>query len=469
MRTIASLLLLAWSPLLLSQETDTSKIAGNWQGTLKIQSFEFRQGLTVKSDAGKVTATMTSIDQGNAVIPVDTVELKDGQVKLMMAKVLARFEGKLSADGKEIEGTFYQSGLKIPLTLKKVDQLTKPNRPQEPKPPFPYRSEEVVYENNQAKVKLAGTLTIPEGKGPPPAVLLTTGSGPQDRDESLLGHKPFLVLADHLSRNGIVVLRVDDRGIGKSTGKFAEATSFDFADDALAGVQFLKTRSEVDVKRIGLAGHSEGGVIAPIVATKSKDVAYIVLLAGTGITGEQILYMQGRLIAEAGGAKPQQLEANEAIQRKLFALIKSEPASKELVVKLKKIMEVELDNLPAELKKEMEKMGRDTALKQLERFGDPWFKTFIIHDPATVLRNVKCPVLALNGEKDLQVPCQENLQAIEKALKEGGNSRVTIKAFPMLNHLFQKCTTGNVTEYVQIEETMNVEVLQTVADWIKKQ
>lgn len=441
---------------------------GNWEGALKAGAIELRFGFTIKADAeGVLSGTLLSIDQGNAEIPISKGVFAKNEMKLSMPKVRAAYVGTLNEKGDEFTGTFQQGGAKLPLKLKKVDSITKLNRPQEPKPPFPYQAEEVSYENAAGKLKIGGTLTIPQGKGPFPAVLLITGSGPQDRDESLLGHKPFLVIADALSRRGIAVLRVDDRGIGKSTGNFQMSTTFDFADDVQAGVEFLKARKEVDGKRIGLIGHSEGGIIAPIVASKSKDVAFIVLLAGTGLTGEEIIYMQGRLIAKTGGASTKDLDRGEAIQRKLFAIIKAETASADLVKKLQTVLKDELANLTPEEKKEVEKAGGTQAIQaQLATFAYPWFKTFLIHDPRPVLEKVKCPVLALNGELDLQVPCKENLEAIRMALEKGGNKYHTIKAFPKLNHLFQSCTTGAPTEYGKIEETMNEEVLKTIGDWI---
>jgi pimeloyl-ACP methyl ester carboxylesterase len=461
------LLVVLLSGFTFSAQDKTADILGNWQGFLRGQLFELRLGFTIQKKAeGKFSATMFSIDQGNAEVPVDAVEWKNGTLKLTISKAFAQFEGKLAENGQQIEGSFKQGGAKFPLTLKKVDKLETPKRPQEPKPPFPYRTEEVAYENSAAKVKLAGTLTLPPGQGPFPAVLLITGSGPQDRDEAIMGHRPFYVLADFLTRRGIAVLRVDDRGVGKSTGNFNAATTFDFAEDTLAGVRFLQTRREVDGKHIGLIGHSEGGIIAPIVATKTSDVAFIVLLAGTGLPGDEILLQQSRLLALAEGAKEEQLTANAALQSKLLNLVKSETPGKELVAKLKKVMQEGMEQLPADLKAQVAKIGMETTLSQLNRFEYPWFKTFLLHDPRLVLRKVACPVLALNGEKDLQVPCKENLEEIAKALKAGGNTQVTIKAFPHLNHLFQKCQTGSVSEYVKIEETMNPEVLQTIAAWI---
>ncbi len=458
---------------LAAQETkpDAKSVApavGNWEGVLHAGAIELRFGFTIKTNAEGVLSGMAlSIDQGNAEIPISKGSFAKNEVKLSMPKVGASYTCTLNEKGDEFTGTFQQGLNKLPLKLKKVDAITVPKRPQEPKAPFPYKAEEVSYENTAAKVKLGGTLTIPPGKGPFPAVLLITGSGQQDRDESLLGHKPFLVLADALTRRGIAVLRVDDRGIGKSTGDFSQSTTFDFADDTQAGVEFLKTRKEIDPQRIGLIGHSEGGVIAPIVATKSKDVAFIVLMAGTGLTGEEIIYMQARLISLAGGAKKEDVDRGMVIQRKLFALVKAEPPSNELVIKLKALLKSELANMTESEKKDLEKQGGEAAVEtQLAVFASPWFKTFLIHDPRPVLAQVKCPVLAINGELDLQVPCKENLDAIRDALENAGHKEHTIKSFPKLNHLFQTCKTGAPTEYAKIEETINPEVLKTIGDWI---
>ena len=458
---------------LAAQETkpDAKSVApavGNWEGVLHAGAIELRFGFTIKTNAeGVLSGMMLSIDQGNAEIPITKGSFAKNEVKLSMPKVGATYTATLNEKGDEFTGTFQQGQVKLPLKLKKVVSITVPKRPQEPKPPFPYKAEEVGYENSAAKVKLGGTLTIPEGKGPFPAVLLITGSGQQDRDESLLGHKPFLVLADALTRRGIAVLRVDDRGMGKSTGDFAKSTTYDFADDTQAGVEYLKTRKEINGKRIGLCGHSEGGVIAPIVASKSQEVAFIVLMAGTGLTGEEIINMQGNLIAKSMGVPKKELDRADDLRRKMFALVKAETPSQELVKKLEELYKAETAKLSDQEKKELEKDGGAAAQRaQFVTFAFPWFKTFLIHDPRPVLAQVKCPVLAINGELDLQVPCKENLDAIREALEKAGHKDHTIKSFPKLNHLFQTCTTGTPTEYGKIEETINPEVLKTIGDWI---
>jgi uncharacterized protein len=335
------------------------------------------------------------------------------------------------------------------------------NRPQEPKKPYPYDEEEVGYENKRDGVKLAGTLTFPRGKGPFPAVLLITGSGPQDRNESILGHKPFLVLADYLTRQGIAVLRVDDRGVGGSTGSAPNSTTENFAADVTAGIEFLKTRKEIDPKQIGLIGHSEGGLVAPMVAAQNGDVAFIVLMAGAGLTGEEILYLQGAMIMKANGAGAGQLARLRATQESMFKILKEEkdPAAAE-----KRLREEMSKNLTEEEKKKSEQ----TIAVHIKLANTPWFRYFLTLDPRPALRKVKCPVLALNGENDLQVSANENLREIEAALKAGGNNDVSIARLPKLNHLFQTCETGSPNEYIKIEETIAPVALRTVGDWILK-
>jgi pimeloyl-ACP methyl ester carboxylesterase len=344
------------------------------------------------------------------------------------------------------------------------DTTAKPaalNRPQEPKKPYPYNEEEVGYENMRDGVKLAGTLTLPRGKGPFPAVLLITGSGPQDRNESLLGHKPFLVLADYLTRQGIAVLRVDDRGVGGSTGSTPNSTTENFAADVMAGIEFLKICKEIDPKQIGLIGHSEGGMIAPLVAAQNGDVAFIVLMAGAGLTGEEILYKQGAMIMKANGASVDQLAKQRATQESMFKILKEEkdPAAAE-----KRLRE----ELSKSLTEEEKKKAGQTIAVHIKLSNTPWFRYFLTLDPRPALRKVKCPVLALNGENDLQVSANENLREIEAALKAGGNNDVTIARLPKLNHLFQTSQTGSPNEYIKIEETIAPVALKTIGDWILK-
>ena len=313
---------------------------------------------------------------------------------------------------------------------------------------------------------MAGTFTFPKEGGPFPAVLLITGSGPQNRNEELLGHKPFLVLSDYLTKQGIAVLRVDDRGVGKSTGDFKSATTADFVTDALAGVEFLKTRNEVNKKEIGLIGHSEGGMIAPMVAVESSDVAFIVLMAGPGLPGDSILLMQSSLISAAEGASPEDITKAEEVNRKIYQIIKTESDSVKAHNEITAIFEKYYDSLPDS---EKAKTGdKNTALKMLSRVETPWFKYFIKYDPRPTLEKVKCPVLAIDGSKDLQVPPKEDLAAIKEALTKGGNKNFETIELKGLNHLFQTAKTGSPTEYNTIEETIAPIALKTIGDWILK-
>jgi pimeloyl-ACP methyl ester carboxylesterase len=466
----ATILLALLSAGINAQENKPSGIAGDWSGVLDVGAARLTLVLHIAQDvAGALSAKLDSPDQGASDIPVDTITFADRTLKFEMKRLGAAYEGALNNEGSEISGQFTQGGVSFLLILKRgVIRKEPPKRPQEPKPPYPYHEEEVSYDNKAAEgVKLAGTLTLPKTQGPFPAVLLISGSGPQDRNETLLGHKPFLVLADHLTRQGIAVLRVDDRGVAKSTGKFATATSEDFASDALAGIEYLKSRREINPREIGLIGHSEGGMIAPLVAAKSKDVAFIILMAGPGVTGEEILYEQAALMSRAAGAGDEAIAKNRRVQEQMFAVVKTEKDSAAAEKKLKEVMSAQM----AQLSDEERKLAAGSAAAaeaQIKQVNSPWFRYFLTYDPRAALRQVKAPVLAINGELDLQVSPRQNLPEIEKALKAAGNSDYKIIELSKLNHLFQTAQTGAFAEYEKIEETMSPTALNTISDWILK-
>ena len=440
-----------------------------WEGPIKLPAgLELRFILRVtRPEGGPIRATADSPDQASNGLKVDRIAIEQGTLTFTMKALKVEYTGAIDPTGTEAKGDFVQNGIKLPLTLRKVAKATESRRPQVPEKPYPYREEEVAYANEAVGIKLAGTLTIPEGAGPFPAVLLITGSGAQDRDESLLGHKPFLVLADHLTRRGIAVLRVDDRGVGGSTGETMTSTSEDFAGDALAGVAYLKSRKEVDPGKIGLIGHSEGGIVAPMAAARSGDVAFLVLMAGTGMDGEQILERQRTLILKAAGAGDGEVERQNAIGRKMVAVVKAERDPEAAAAKLKALTREALDALPEGRREAIgDASAADPAVAML---NSPWFRFFLTYDPRPALAKVKCPVLAINGEKDLQVPPAANLAAIAEALKAGGNERVTVKELKGLNHLFQTSATGSPSEYARIEETIAPEALETISAWIKAQ
>ncbi|GAH35450.1 unnamed protein product, partial [marine sediment metagenome] len=401
-----------------AQQQDTSEIIsieGIWEGKLKVLGTELRIVFKIsKNPDGALTATMDSPDQGATDIPVEEVIFIDNTLRLEVKSARGVFEGKVSEDFLVIEGEWKQSGQTLSLTLKRVDKAVEILKPQEPKKPYPYIEEGLVYENKEAGITLAGTLTLPPGKGPLPVVLLISGSGPQDRNETIYNHRPFLVLADYLTRQGIAVLRVDDRGVGESTGDFSQATSEDFASDVLAGIEYLKTRKEINPEQIGLIGHSEGGIIAPMVAAKSSDIAFIILMAGTGLTGEEILYLQGALIYRAMGVSEEDIIKNRQFNEKIFSVLKEEDDSENAEEKLRQMFMADWAELNEEEKKAIG--DPEVFLKaQLQSLLSPWYRFFLTYDPKPTLTKVKCPVLAINGEKDLQVPPKENLSAIEEA------------------------------------------------------
>jgi pimeloyl-ACP methyl ester carboxylesterase len=296
---------------------------------------------------------------------------------------------------------------------------------------------------------------------------MLTGSGPQDRDETIFNHKPFLVIADHLTRQGIAVLRVDDRGVGGSTGDVMKATVDDNVQDVLAGLAFLKERKEINPTKIGLIGHSEGGMLAPLVATRSKDVAFLVLLAGTGLPGDEILYLQGQTILKAMGVKGDALKKQRTMQELLFSVVKQEPDNDKVLKLVKERME-EMKKTLSPLELLQFAMQQKALEAQVKTITTPWFRSFLAYDPRPALRKLQAPVLALVGEKDVQVPPKENLEAMENALTEGGHKDHTLKELAGLNHLFQTAKTGAITEYGQIEETFSPAVLTLMSEWILK-
>jgi fermentation-respiration switch protein FrsA (DUF1100 family) len=448
----------AAAPLKEHKAVKPSDIDGAWLGTLEMNGgISLRVVFHIVNTDDGLIATLDSPDQGVKGMPVTKVTRDGTTLKIEAQKIGGVFEGKIAADLLSITGVWTQGGGSFPLVLKPVKNQAELElrRPQNPIRPYPYRDEDVSYDNKVQNVTLAATLTIPPGKGPFPAVVLITGSGPQDRDESLLGHKPFLVLSDYLTRRGIVVLRADDRGTAKSTGDFATATTADFATDTEAGIAYLKTRPEVDLHKIGLIGHSEGGVIAPMVAARNPDVAFIVMMAGTGVRGDEILVAQVQAIAESTDKSHEEAAQDAAHEREILMLIATEKDPAALDKELK-----------AKMAEQVPEAQAGAAIKTLT---SPWFRYFIAYDPATALRHVTCPVLAINGEKDTQVPAKLNLPAIRKALEQAGNKHFEADELPGLNHLFQTAKTGSPSEYAQIEETISPVALDKITSWILQQ
>jgi pimeloyl-ACP methyl ester carboxylesterase len=440
-------------------------ISGSWNGLLKFSGLELRLRFNVTHSSNGYTATMDSPDQGASGIVVSTTTFQDSVLKFEVGNLGISFEGKLYP-GDTIPGTFRQGGHELPLTLtRKNIEIAKPARPQEPIKPYPYYSEEVHFVNKNGNFDLAGTLTMPNKTGVFPAVILITGSGPQNRDEEILGHKPFLVIADYLTRNGIAVLRCDDRGTGESGGNFKTATTMDFSTDVEAALDFLLTRNEIDKRKIGLIGHSEGGLIAPMVAVRRKEIAFIVLLAGPGIPGERILLSQEALIGKASGESDEAVSDETSVSKGAYNLVTATQNLDTLKIKLTAYFNdrIKSDSTFARM------IGSDHAqfiAAQVRQLASPWMQYFIQFDPASTLEKVKCPVLALDGSKDLQVPPEIDLAAIKTAVEKGGNKDVTTFDIPSLNHLFQECKTGSPSEYAQIEQTFSPVALDKMTKWI---
>ncbi len=445
----------------------SQEISGDWNGILKVQGTQLRLVFHItKTDSGYVS-TMDSPDQKAFGIPVTSTKFENSILTIEITNPKIEYSGKLDLENN-IVGTFKQSGMVLPMDLskeKKEKEIIK--REQEPTMPYPYYTEEVKFENKKDSITLAGTLTLPTKDGVYPVVVMITGSGPQNRDEELMGHKPFLIIADYLTRKGIAVLRYDDRGTAESQGKFGTATTKDFASDVKAAVSFLKTRKEINKKQIGLIGHSEGGIIAPMVAATSKDISFIILLAGTGIPGNELLLLQQELIGRASGATEEELKNSKEINQGLFKIILKSNNTDSLKTLLTAYINKSIKDLP-ESKRPKDADIPDMVNQQVVQITSPWMLYFIKYNPFLILKDVKCPVLALNGSKDLQVPSKVNLEAIQKGLQKGGNKKVTIKELPGLNHLFQECTTGSPSEYANIEQTFSPVALNEISSWILK-
>lgn len=436
------------------------RLAGTWDGSLGAGGMKLRLELVVRDSAGGLTGSMRSIDQGNAVAHANLAATGDS-LTVDVPEWHIGFGGVLTPSRDSLRGTFRQGATSMPLTFGRASTPVTAERPQDPKPPFPYAATDVTFESVPG-VRLAGTVIIPQGRGPFPAVVLVTGSGPQDRNEALMGHRPFLVIADYLARHGIASLRYDDRGVAHSTGSFGKSTSEDFAKDAEAAVHYAMRVKGIASNHVGILGHSEGGLIGPMVAAQSRDVAFLVLMSGPGVPGDSILLLQGRLIAIAMGAPPGAAAAATASRRLLIEAVAQAHDSLDAVARLAKAKDSILAAVPND-----RRSAAETQLDQATaELVSPWFRYFVRYDPRPALRHVHVPVLALGGSLDLQVPAREDLAAIDTALRAGGNRDYRVEELPKLNHLFQTATTGAPSEYGTIEETVAPAALDSIATWI---
>ena len=444
-------------------------VTGRWVGKLQVPGGQLTLVLRIQeSESGKLSAFLDSPDQGAYDIPCDSVVYSAPHLKVIMGAIGGQYEATL--EDNSLRGQFIQGGASSPLVLTpSAEEDRSTLHPQEPKKPYPYLAEEVRFVNPTDGDTLAGTLTLPTSPGPHRAVVMITGSGPQSRDEPVMNHRPFLVWADALTRLGIAVLRYDDRGVGASTGNFNEARTADLARDVEAAVDYLRSRKEIDNQRIGLIGHSEGGMIAPIVAvSRPKDVSFIVLLAAPGLRGDSILVMQNEIISRRSHTPDSIREATAQLNRSLFALLVPPTTDEEaLRQSLAEVLRGAFFDGP--LAPPMPHEQVELAINQeMKMLTAPWMRDFLRYDPAPMLSRVQCPVLAVQGSEDVQVPAVANLPIVEKALTLHGNKEVTVKEFPGLNHMLQHCQTCLPDEYGEIRETVSPEVLQFVGEWILK-
>ena len=457
MKKLLLLLLISCTSIMNAQD-----ISGGWTGTLMVQGAELPLVFNFTKTATGYTATMDSPKQGVKGIPVDEVTFTDKKLTVMVFAAGMKYIGEWKSD-TEITGTFEQGSFTAPMTFTKG--VVEVIRPQEPVKPYPYYTEDIQFTNTQENIALAGTLSLPKKEGKFPAVVLISGSGQQNRDSELLGHKPFLVIADYLTRNGIAVLRYDDRGVGESKGDPTLSTSANFANDAKAAIAFLKSRKEINSKKIGIIGHSEGGMIAPMIAADDKNIDFLVLLAGTGVAGDVLLVDQNYQVGKTRGMTEEELQESKIGNQKIYDIVKAEGDLATVKRNLTNYYEGEVSKIPEAERPSKEEIEASTK-QQVDGIATPWLRYFLTYNPKENLKKVKCPVLVLNGDKDIQVTSKLNTEGIANALKEGGNKEVNVQIFPGLNHLFQHCTTCDVAEYSRLDETFSPEVLKTMSDWI---
>lgn len=433
--------------------------AGDWAGVLMGQLHLIVH--IAKAPDGKLSGIVESVNQGDVKIPIDTLEATPDHLKFTVAAIAGAYDGKWDEGGKQWAGTWTQGGNALPLNLGRATAADAPKPPRRPQEeaiaagPRPYHDETVIIASG-AQTTLAGTLTRPEGQGPFPAVVLVSGSGPNTRDEAVFDHKIFLVLADYLARQGIAVLRYDKRGIGTSTGDYANATTAEFTADAGAAAAWLRAQPGIDARHVGLVGHSEGGLIVPAVAAADPKTAFIVLMAGPGLPGDQLLLKQQALIAKSAGVPDAVLARNLEITGRVFTAVKGTKTEAEATAAAKAVLDPEVARGA---------LTRERADASIKQVSTAWMRTFLASDPVPVLQKVRVPVLAINGSLDMQVPPAEDLAAIKAALKD--DKDVTVLELPGLNHLFQDAKTGAPSEYAAIEQTLSPQALKTVGDWIK--
>lgn len=440
--------------------SQSQEITGDWYGILEVNGIELPLVFHLKENDTVYSSTMDSPKQGAFDIKLDQPTFKNSILELSLLRVGMHYSGNYNEETEKIQGTFKQNGMSFPLILsrEKSTESTPIVRPQEPKEPYPYYSEDVSFLNQEDGIKLSGTLSLPENVQHFPVVILISGSGPQDRNEEIVNHKPFLVLSDYLTRNGIGVLRYDDRGVGKSEGDYSKATSEDLSRDVEAAIKYLQSRKDIDANKIGLIGHSEGGIIAPMVAQNSKDVKFMVLLAGPGLRGDKIMLLQKKVLEEKRGADELVVEKGQETFKGAYDIILASGENDDLKTLLKEYFSNSFKN----------SLSENQISSLVESITTPWMQYFLKHDPSKILEKTEIPVLALFGKKDVQVPAKENAEILRASLEKAGNKNVKVMELENLNHLFQESETGLPNEYSKIEQTISPKVLDIISSWIQE-
>ncbi len=429
-----------------------AQIEGYWKGEIDLGVQKLETAFDIKTVENGYAATFDVPAQGAYDIPVDETTFQDGHLELKMNAMGATYLGVLK--DSTIEGEFTQRGMTFPLNLVKAEKKEqKKTRPQDPQPPFNYQIEEVTFINEKEGNTLTGTLTIPEGEGPFPAIVLVSGSGQQDRNEELMNHRPFWIIADYCALHGIAVLRYDDRGMGGSTGEVENATSMNFSYDAEAAFDYLRNRKEINASKVGILGHSEGGVINFMVSARRPEVAFLVSLAGPSVNGIEVLKEQQAAILRASGMSEEMVQFNGNANVQMFDIIEASSSREEADTLLRQLLKGWGYN---------EELTEQTV----GQMASPWMYYFLKYDPTDAIVKTNCPALLLNGSKDLQVIASQNLPGYEKIIAEHGKTNLTLRELPDLNHLFQHCETGSPNEYFEIEETISPEVLEMIVEFV---
>lgn len=445
---------------------DQTELVGSWLGKLKVQGFELRLIFNLsENESGTLMATMDSPDQGAKGISMGDVSFDGENLKINAPAIRGYYLGEMQGVDS-LKGTWHQNGQSFELALKKQAKAFTFNRPQEPKAPFPYLVEEVKFKNENAGHTLAGTLTLPKGEGEFPAVILISGSGAQNRNEEIFGHKPFMVIADYFAKQGIAVLRYDDQGVGQSGGSQLGTTTYNYSFDAEAALKFLRMDERINSKAIGFAGHSEGGLIASMVSSRIEGVAFLISLGGPALPGSEIILSQTKALAKAQGMPEDEISKQFEQNKTLFEILMNEnnnEKAQELMLKSYALSLKESGKNETEIAEEVQ------AFKQnYPKVVYNWMRYYLKTDPADFLVKMKCPVLVLNGDKDLQVISKQNLNAYEQIFKKSGLKDYELIELKNHNHLFQHCKTGLPSEYGSIEESFSEEAMEMMANWIWK-